>query len=664
MGTPTKVALAAGAVVLATAAVVMSTRSNVPGPSPATVAARADEERAGEREREREPASIVAAPSADTERAAVRPSAEDAPASAQAQQAPPAAELVALVEARVVDARGVGIPSAWLEGPDDARAMSDGSGFVELRVPLEIEHSFVELVYGAPGYARGIVEATLDAGRTARLGELVAQLGATIAGVVLDEIGGAVAGASVWADATEPTDETPEELRRRGRRWFRSGSDSALAVRTDASGIFVLEGVALDPVRVWATKQGHVHAWTEPIVLQPGERRLGIELRLPELGPEDSFSGVVLDPFGEPLANAAIDYSFEAGDFGMSGGVFADQNGRFSMLLWRDVEHDLVARDREDRYGVAFAHGVRGGMHDVEMQLTELRELELVVRDGDGEPVDGYRCRVVTHTRSLGGTRQHVTYPELDERPGDVAIVRVPEARFSLDVDAPGYAARTLGPYDPESAPRRVECVLEPGAGISGRVTAAGAPVPGASVRLYRVGEDLVLECDGFPSAVECSYVTFAHTDSEGAYTLVPEEDGVYRVRVEAEGHAPAESDDFVVAGPSRIDGIDLVLDEGGTLVVQVRGADGTAAVGTVVAISRGDANELVARAGDDGRAVFERIVPGRWNVESLAAEPDPSHSESTAYSLPSGEERPELPWVVVVPAGGTATYDLDVGER
>ncbi len=659
MSIATKIALAAGAIALATAAVVMSTRSDVPGHDPGTLAATSVPEPAGEQPSATPDANLAErAPERVAERAVVP--ASGASASAAPAPAPAAGGAGdALLEARIVDERGVGVPGARLAILGGPATNADASGAVFLRVPLDVERDFRPLVYGAAGYASELVEATLVAGETTRLGDLAVELGATIGGTVLDELGAPVVDAHVWADDGEPGDETPDELRRRGRR--DGGAAEALAAFTDESGRFELEGVPLGPLRAWTTAPGRVYAWSEPLVLEPGERRLGLELRLPRLAPEDTIEGVVVDPAGEPVANAPIDFRFESPGFGMAGAVFADERGRFELLLWRDTEHDLTARDPDGRHGPAVATGLVGGMRDVELRLTELRELELLVHDAEERPVERYGYAVeVLRDGSSPPLEEAV-----EERPGGVVRIAAPEATFEIEVRAPGFATRRLGPFDPENLPERVACELDEAGGVRGRVIAAGEPVAGARVELWALVDPAIeMDCDGFASAVTCTPSGFATTVADGSFTFAVPSDGTYRVRAEKKGWAPAESVDLVVAGRGAVDGVELRLDRGGTLVVRARHADGTAGIGVVVGVARGDANPLIGRTDESGRIVFERVVPGRWNVKRLASEPSPTTSTATATGREPGVEPPPLPWVIVVPAGGTATYDLDVGER
>ena len=104
-------------------------------------------------------------------------------------------------------------------------------------------------------------------------------------------------------------------------------------------------------------------------------------------------------------------------------------------------------------------------------------------------------------------------------------------------------------------------------------------------------------------------------TGAEGAFVATLRTAGEFVVRVEHAGFAPAEIGPFAIDPERGLDGIEAVLDQGGSIAGEVRSAAGPVA-GAIVGVSRGDGHAVTQRSGVDGAFRFDRLMPGPWTVQ------------------------------------------------
>jgi hypothetical protein len=149
-----------------------------------------------------------------------------------------------------------------------------------------------------------------------------------------------------------------------------------------------------------------------------------------------------------------------------------------------------------------------------------------------------------------------------------------------------------------------VRIVLEHGARIGVRVTAAGRAVESASVGLARGGDR-----PPSPSEVRLeNVVELRSTGPDGTVAfLVPK--GAYLVRAEAEGLAPRLSEPVTVAAGDARD-VEVALTHGTTLAFRVTDAEGSPVAGAALAV--GGPLEVVRRGRTDaeGRVTLSHFAP------------------------------------------------------
>jgi len=396
-----------------------------------------------------------------------------------------------------------------------------------------------------------------------------------------------------------------------------------------------------------------------PFDVVPGHEVQGIEVVLRPLAPDDRIEGIVLSARGIPVPRAEVDYAVHDRDFGVTSSIRAGEDGRFRLVVWRKVPHTFTAR-AEDGSGVAHAARVEPGTLDLVLRIGVADSYELVVTDPDGEPIESYQVetRVGSESSWTGRVEQG------EEHPGGSMHLGLPEAPFWLEVRAVGYTLGTLGPFEPETVPPRVELVLEPAETLRGRVFAEGAPCAGVRVELYRALDPMArLEVNGFPAFWQVTPEA-AVSAADGTFQLMPRGAGEYLVRAEKEGWTPGESRPLHLAEGAGAEGIEVHLGHGGTLVVQVVAAPGEDPGGVIVAVTRGDSHPHTRRADATGRAVFEGLMPGTWDVRSTDEELEPFTTTSSGWEADAGEPAPEEPRDVDVFEGRTTRYVLELTAR
>lgn len=210
-----------------------------------------------------------------------------------------------------------------------------------------------------------------------------------------------------------------------------------------------------------------------------------------------------------------------------------------------------------------------------------------------------------------------------------------PSAQVSRD--GAGLAAPTA-----RARVRLAELRHQPAGAIAGTVTAAGAPVPGATV-CAQDDEDVEPRCTS--------------SDAAGAYELdeLPPAD-FYRVWASVPGRAGAGWPDLVkLAGGERRAGIDLVLPEES---VEVRGRvtdiRGGAIEGARVQLNTGRPTS-VARTGAGG-AFVAWVQPGRVMASAIA--------DGYVSSFGSGVAPTDALAIVLTPEGVVAGVVVEAGTR
>jgi hypothetical protein len=241
-----------------------------------------------------------------------------------------------------------------------------------------------------------------------------------------------------------------------------------------------------------------------------------------------------------------------------------------------------------------------------------------------------------------------------------VARVRVLAEPFVICAYAEGFAESDHGPYDSASAPARLDCVLRPLPGVSGRVLADVRPVAGARVELHEAADPTTrIDVNGFASRVNPHAEASEETDVEGRFHLTLRTDGSFFLVASASGYADAWVGPLELRSEVGATDLEIGMGRGGAIEGKVLLLPGLDPAGIVVGANRGVGRPRTQRVGPDGRYRFGRLTPGRWLVDQR--EQELSSTVSTVGFISGDAVVPELPWNCEVFEGQTTHFDLDL---
>jgi len=579
-----------------------------------------------------------------------RPEGTGAPAAAPG-------ETRALLAGRFVDADGAPVAGVAVADPvDGARVRSGSDGRFEFSFALRSSKRSDRkmLAITRSGFASRETEVVVRADETVHLGDVVLEPGGALSGRVVDPLGNPVTGAKVTCSLNDLLPDDDGQRRKNGPMRRHCFIDEAPP--TAADGTFCYSGAPVGWVRLWAHAEGMLYTYTRPVEVRARQETRGLELVLEPMGREELIAGVVLDPDGEPIPYAQV-FCYHRGFFGGGSGSFmTDKKGRFSRELKRKTAHTFEASDSEQRFCPVRARKVAPGTLDLVLQLKPLSTFTVVARAGKMASLEKAVVDV-TYRDEFPETYSYEIVPRVS---GGTFIfdVPVPAAEFTIKIDAARFQSADAGPFSPDSIPEPVEIARVAAPGIDGAVASGSGPMAGAWLWLYKeAGPNREVRASGFACRVNPGPTGATMTDEQGNFHLDLRESGTFFLRVQADGFAAAEAGPLEIDHRSGLDGVRVELDQGGSLEGRIWTADGKSPAGVVVAISRGDGFPRSVRANADGVYRFDRLTPGRYQVERRDEEIT-SHS----HSVRSARKPAVLEWVCVVESGKTTYHDLDLG--
>jgi RNA polymerase sigma factor (sigma-70 family) len=484
---------------------------------------------------------------------------------------------------------------------------SGADGLATRTFALE-ERALVKIQLHAFGFASQEREAVCEPGRTTHLGLVELVPGGAVSGRIVDERGVGLADCIVTVGSLDMHYRELEMNR------LEPPKSDGPRCTSDGNGHFRVNGLPAGMLRLWAHAEGRKAAYTPPLEVRAGQESTGVELVLVRLAPENLLHGIVLDPSGQPVPRAEIDFrhSYDGGNHVRGGSSEADAKGRFEFKLPEGALSRLTARDPAGLFASGTVEDVTNSEREVVIQLREVRRVELLIQSGG----KAWLGAVALEVRSTDGETRLGGVERKEHPEGRCAFV-VPDQPFVVSVQAQGHRALELGPFDPARVGPTLECTLEPVAGLHGIVLSGGAPAAGVRVRLQEeVPPDTELVANGYRLRIRPEAHDETRTDEEGRFVLTARAPGRYFVRAEPPAGAPAE------CGPVDVDEslggapLELHLGTGGAIEGRVQLAGGVDPEGAIVGITRGDGAERTLRVASDGHFRFEAVLPGDWRVE------------------------------------------------
>jgi uncharacterized GH25 family protein len=401
--------------------------------------------------------------------------------------------------------------------------------------------------------------------------------GATIGGVVIDDTGRPVAGATVAAHADSPSPSP-----------FRSA-------HTDDRGRFSIAGVP--------PGNATVAAWSGTLASAPrtveASRTGRVDVTLRALA--SGIAGTVVNQQGAPVANASV---YATGPSG--GSALSDAAGRFQVHDVGLGEYAVsVTRDSAaDRgLGLADKHAVpahTGDLH-VALMLPDTARItgRLVFH---GRPVEFFG---VAADPTLAPEIQHASDGrfEIEVQPS----TEWPEQRYLAFV-GPGFQRRVLdgGVFaGPGQTTELGDIAVTAGKTVRGRVvTASGAPVAGAAV-VVQPGDQLETELS-LSKQNEAS--RGARSDASGRFEIVGLPDDLAELQVQA------QHPELGMALPRALPRADLA---GGVVLVL---AETGAVSGTVMGVVPGEYHRIEVTSRADGRLHLMATIDDAFRFAQLPA--------------------------------------------
>ena len=264
----------------------------------------------------------------------------------------------------------------------------------------------------------------------------------------------------------------------------------------------------------------------------------------------------------------------------------------------------MVTAFSSDRRLSSTAVPVTAPANDITITMPRGARVEGRVFDrATQQPVTDFSLLLPTRGQS-GVVRPESSFaggPAIHADDGRYALDNVPPGTLQIMVNATGYVAATRGDIAVEDGKTvtGIDIALDRGANVSGRVTAAGAPVAGAQVHL------------AFQRTANFSNPT---TDADGLYTMNGLAEGDHTIEFQKTGFVILHKPVTITAGKDLR--LDVELDPGRELRGRVVDHSGQPVVAANIATVGGDGRPLAMVASDgEGNFVLQGLADGRYKV-------------------------------------------------
>lgn len=553
------------------------------------------------------------------------------------------------IHLRFVDPLGAtvaGVRTTARDAEDVAPFVSDDDGRVVVELdwpPANPMGSWQYLDVEGEGITGRWLRTRLSGPGPIFLGDVTVEAGGDVRGRVVDSSGRPVEGARVYAG--EPPESTHfDEDQRRVSGTITLGNQGAT---TDADGQFELRGVPARRVCVFGKTGDSLYVFSEPFSVLRADFVFAPDLVMDPAADDERFAGTVFDASGTPLQHVRVAV-YRPDGVRITGALGTNAEGGFSTLVPPANDYELVAQHPD--HGELRVPSLSTGTEH-ELRFPAARWMEIAAR-GRGEAIETFK--VISKHRDDYGQRVHGKVVA----PGVMRFL-IPAQVFHLEVDAVGWRARALGPFEPSNAPERLEVDLEPAGGIRGRLMEDEQPLIGVALHAHRVltGEPTWL-AGGFASRVDPRALRHAVTDSEGRFFLEFEAVGEFELHAELADRGRAAWERLAI-DPSRVlDLGDVEWSPTGAIEGEWVGAENV--MGRMVAASCGDGHVESLRVGTGGTFAFPSVRAGGWEVRPIARSDEIAVEQERRAGAPDSEEVPSIEGeVVVVNRGHTAQVRL-----
>ncbi|NOV00234.1 carboxypeptidase-like regulatory domain-containing protein [Paenibacillus planticolens] len=354
--------------------------------------------------------------------------------------------------------------------------------------------------------------------------DFVLQQGASLSGMVTDELDHPIAGANVYASGD------------------RGGSEY---VTTDSSGRFHIAGLSDGIYTLDVTANGYISGRNTRATISEGQDQEGIRIKL---APAAIISGKVTSNSSIPLKNASI-MAFDTLTHNGYGQSIMD-DGRYMLGMLPEGTYDVTAEaDGYLKETISGIHAVIGQEHaNVNFNLKPSAIIEGTVTDEQGQPLRDIRVIVKEPEKQMEISSSYT------DSSGHFSVSKMPSGTYTVETWSEDYL------------PDQRENVN----------VAIGTPVTGLNFALVKGGIIMGAVTDGSGNPLEGVQVSanseqgFFYksemTNSQGIYLLRGLREGSYQLSTWKSGYPSYEKNGIVVDSRGTTAGINFVFSNGGRI--------------------------------------------------------------------------------------------------
>ncbi|MBI5850861.1 MAG: carboxypeptidase regulatory-like domain-containing protein [Planctomycetes bacterium] len=507
-----------------------------------------------------------------------------------------------------------------------SRQVVDGEGRFSLRaVPPSPRTT---LVLHAPDHVASEQRLALGKGETHEV-VVVARRCATLMVHVVDESDAPVTKTKVGAS---PDDVQGDFARARQDLHATTGDD----------GIATLHGLRDGTWSITAEPVGFLFAKTQVEI--EGDKTTHVQLRLLRGA---SVSGRVVDRAKAPVADARIalfpDFTMPvigrvsemtgpslAARVAENSPVRTDTDGRFSISGLTQAAEASIAVWHPDFVG-AVAPGVRPGTNNLEIVLDRPGVVRgRAIAANDRAPLSEFEVRTVT-TMAMVMERPTALARVTKESDGRFVLSALPPGRTTLRIDAESFARFERSVDVPIGEELDLgDLAIDAAALVRGRVV----DPDGRGVARARVAPSRRGLADN-PVLAAFTDDVHAVTATDGSFELVGLAPGRVELKARHGSYASAKSKRIELGAGQQVDGVEIVLSNGGAIAGQVVLAAGQDfRHWQIIATLEMQAATYGTSLDADGRFHLEHLDPGRYDVQAM---------ETTAIEAMQSGSRDEL---------------------
>lgn len=442
-----------------------------------------------------------------------------------------------------------------------------------------------------------------------------------------------VAGAKIHGVVTDAGGEPVAEATVQARGQSRMDRSTARTAATDADGRFRLGGLSSELADLGVRAAGY------PLLVRPGVRANNDEPIVIELVPGASLGGRVIDNGGNGVAGIPVRLAIErdyraGGDPRLWEGTdmfprgVTDDEGRFRFEHLVPGTWSAEAKHREEGAKLEAIELASGETREIELILGTPNRLTVIVTTSLGEPVADAVVQVQAEGAATPGDMGWTDgsgRTQVDISPGP-AVVSVEHEKLR---DESRQVQLSAGANE-----LRVE--LHPGLEISGSVRSYhGAPLALATVE----------------AVTEFSFDTDFHqantvSDEGGAFRITGLEPGRYILTARAPGYADGGPDEPVEIDSGPLDGVEIVLEPGASIVGAVTGLGPSDLTQVAIRVWR-NSRSRTATPDAEGSFSIEGVAPGTWRVIATKGDPGAERTVERTVTIEQGvtEVVVELPF-------------------